>query len=482
MNFIFDTTESIELIFDMFYVYEKLRNNKKYSSCNKKYLYHYYKKGLKIEHVCDKIKKIWSNKMAKTYVYLVRLLDKKYKDIDELLQKSLKFLKDEFFDCDGIILENDIYSCVHIFQYLTNKTFNEYIDEMISSLEFIENFKNIIKTLISTSPENKNLGQCYKQIYDRINNYNVSYRIFYDNPDIYFSYMIPKYIIMKSNKFIIDDIIGVGSYGCVVKYTNFQNDILCVKIYFNQNDDKEIMGMINQNSELNNIMINSLYVDKYDVVIENNLLGTKYIDRTSPNKKNHYLFMEYAKQFDLKSIEMDYQNYQDVKFNFVIICKIIEKVIKLIDYGIYFTDLKLGNILYLENKDDVRFIDFDSFYFLKRGSKVIFSYIDLISHLIPIKNDKIYMSRDNLYMLEKIMVLKLAILTLELFCYNTNSIEKQNFEITWLNFIDRRIIKYTNERNAKILKKMFSGQRDNIPNLRDVYIVFLDILTNISLT
>jgi hypothetical protein len=483
----------IELVFDMFSVYSKLQNNPKYSCSSDKYMRFYQKNNPQKEHIRQKIKSIWPNRMVRTFVLnLNALIDDAGDSVntEELLQKSLEFLKNEFSDCDDLITQNNLYSQINMFVYLTGKTIRECIDEMIWNPEIIEIFRKMIVYRITSPTMDCSFGNYFAEIYSKIENYTESYMRFNNNSEIYFSYLIPKDIIFKdvygkiSDKYSVSNIIGVGSYGCVVQYV--QSDIsdpsinppksICLKIYLTDNYEKEILEKINQFPELSNIIINSLYLEEYDMTLENSLLETRYQDHNSSSKKMHYLIMECETPIDKKFIDI---NKKNKKLNISIMCNIIEKVIRLINHDIYFTDLKLANILFLNDINDVRFIDLDSFYFLERGNRVVFSYTDLITHLIPMKNKKTHITLENINALEKVIVFKLSILTLELFGYNIDIMRKFNFQIDWIDFVDSNFMKYTKHENRCILKSMFSLDSKKIPSLNSVFLAFSDINNNI---
>jgi hypothetical protein len=51
----------------------------------------------------------------------------------------------------------------------------------------------------------------------------------------------------------------------------------------------------------------------------------------------------------------------------------MSKIYKLHNNNIYFTDFKKCNIVYLKNKDDFRFIDLDSLYFIEKSEQPVFA-------------------------------------------------------------------------------------------------------------
>jgi hypothetical protein len=485
---------SKELVFDMFYVYDLLKNKKIYRYSYEILLSFFYeqnKNDNNKEILTRMIKNIWGKKITDTFLVFLNELVNNYEGgtcyiseinkIGEIVEKCLSYLKEQFLDSDKILILNDPHG-KNMFFHLTGKTLFEYFNEITENIDFINYCYLIVESKIKTKSIIEG-AKYYKNLYEIINNTNICYSKFIESPQIYLSYIIPKKIIITNNNnniynYEIEGIIGCGSYGCVVKYNNNnENNSVCLKIYLSNKCgkyDKITLDKMNNSEELDDIIIDSLYLDEYILSMENNMLNTK---NTDCNKKRElsFLLMKCGNPIDKNFID---NNKNNIKHNISIIQRTIEKTIKLLDKGIYFTDLKKCNILLYEN--DVRFIDLDSFYFFEKDNRIIFSYKDLILHLIPVINKKIIINSHNIINLEKIMVFKIVIMVLELFGYDTIKMEKCNFEMTWFDFIEKYFINYCSQENLSILKDMFIPQIEKISNIRKVNQAFTEIIANVT--
>jgi hypothetical protein len=132
---------------------------------------------------------------------------------------------------------------------------------------------------------------------------------------------------------------------------------------------------------------------------------------------------------------------------------IIEKVCKLLKYGIYFTDLKILNMV-IDKNYKIRFIDLDSFYFLGKNDFPIFSYKDIIFDLLPTAPGHTITS-NNIEYLEKIMIRKLAIIMVEFFGFNVKEMKKEKFISVLKQILNEKIRDVLSEDDMKIIKMIF---------------------------
>lgn len=465
------------LTFNMFRVYLTLGENDGYRFIRDRYLNHWNKNKSYID-IHYKLKSIWSNNIVGTFIGRLDEIIKSSSslNIDEMLEICLDHLKDLFKENDNKFAKIDPHCNTndqqHIFYYLTGKTFVQFIDELIADQEA----KNIFRCMVEDMVNNKKVTSSnhYSQIYQKINNYNESYSRFMNFTASYYSYCVPEKIMFSSNdkneEFVINRILGIGSYGFVIQYTNQDGASICSKIYFTSNEDKDILNQINQYQELDNIVIKSLYIDKYAKVMNNNISNIKYQDNLK-ERNLHFLIMECGVPIH----KIITENEKDEKFIIRLILSIFEKVNRLYKCGIYFTDLKLLNILYSPDHQDVRFVDMDSFYYLQRGSRAVFSFLDLVKFLIPTKNRKIYITSNNLFLIEKVIILKMSILILELYGHNVNEMKNNLFSWKWCECVDDKFLKYIELDEGRQLKCMNSESRDDIPMINTIYKIFDNI-------
>lgn len=485
----------IELVYNMFWVHNNLKENKIYEKSSILFIkgnekkdsnedenYNYFEESLYYDfyhsnfHYSKKIKTFWENVISKTFFSNLDLLKNETNDIETLIKESILFMKNYAKTFDNLFEESDPFinrtMKMNIFKYISGKSCYDFINDLLTNNNsFIESVKNLIESksnneLAKTIPNLNN-------IHTIIKNNNSGFLHFCNESNMFLSYLIPKNIIIDNN-YEIESIIGVGTYGCVVKYNHCKKSI-CLKIYFKDNNEQYVLEKIKEHKELNDIIINSYYLEQYSFRMLNNINMTEEINERNDYRNIQYLIMDYGKQIDKTFITSN--DFKGI-FNFTF--QIIDKIRKLLRFGIYFTDLKLQNII-LNNDNEVRFIDLDSFYFLEKGNKAYFSYVDVVSDIIPLEKKKININSNNAHMLEKVMVRKIAILIMDFLGFDILKMKKEEFPKLWREWVNKYIENiYLNEHEVQIFKSMLSFNRYEIPNIEDVYVLFQDLKNKIN--
>jgi hypothetical protein len=463
---------NIELLFDIFFVDNYLSCSKMYNHSKERYIFIKEKRELSNRmHYSKKIKTFWENIISGAFIKRMNSLIEEENDRDKLLESLIACMKDNILEYDNYFSENDPHFCDinknHMFYYLTGKKCEDYLIELINNDKFMSECKSIVTHTLNDNVKKTIL--CFHNIYLLIQNHNVGFEKYYNEKNVFLAYLIPKSVTINNKIYGLSSMIGVGSYGCVCKYVYCKKSV-CLKIYFRNSNESKMLTMINSNEELKNIIIDSYYLDKYSLRIENTIIGmNEYYDKGERN--THYLIMECGEHIDVQSMKKNVDINNVIK----IMNDIIEKICRLLKFGIYFTDLKLQNMV-LNKNGELRFIDLDSFYYLGKKGDAFFSYADIVYELIPMVNGKIHISADNIFMLEKIMIRKLSLIFMELVGFNVYSIKKDEIPDIWSKYIKENISLYPiTSDEVTTIENMMSYNINNIPNLENIYNIFLKL-------
>jgi hypothetical protein len=460
-----------ELVFDMFYVHDYLSDSKLYDFSNERYICLKEKSKISKKHYSKKIKTFWENIISRAFITNMSVFIKEEENIDKLLESAIECMKENILEYDNFFCDNDPHFCNinknHMFYYLTGKKCKDYLMELLSDEKFIGECKKVILYMLEDNISK--IISCFQNIYPIIHDHNVGFKKFYNEKNMFLSYLIPKIISINKNIYTLFSMIGIGSYGCVCKYVNNKESI-CLKIYFKENKDSEILKIIDNNDELKNIIIDSFYLDTYSLGIKNEIIGLEEYD-SNKLRNIHYLIMECGEHIDTNFINKN----KSINKVINIMCDIIEKIYILLKFGIYFTDIKISNMV-LNRNGELRFIDLDSFYFLGKNRGPIFSYMDIVSDLIPIENKKINITSDNIFILEKIMIRKLALIFMEFIGFDVYKIKRDEFTDIWSRYVYEHISTYRiSIDEVIIIQNMLTYNMKNIPNLENVYNIFLKL-------
>jgi hypothetical protein len=362
------------------------------------------------------------------------------------------------FDC---IESYDIHGN-NFFKYLANKTLLDFLNELQNNTDFYETAKNIVVNIIENKKVTSEIIDNFKKIHRIIDNFDEKLHSSIKNKNYYLSYIIPYYYENDANKdkYVIENIIGIGDFGVVILYQNEKHDKKCVKIYFKHKDiDEEYKKyeLIQSNENINDIFMKSDFLRNYNIKFMNN--DVVYFDTKDKIRKMQYLLMDYGEKI---------QNFNG-KTNDILnfICDVIQKILILYQNGIIFTDLKLCNILLVNNAESVKFIDFDSFFFEKsESSRFVLSFFDLIKKFIPAKKDS---KSHKIYMLKKIVVFKITLMIMQLYNCDIDNMEKKDFITEWKNIVNDILSSNLSQQDVEILCSMQSQNTSEIPELSSVY-------------
>ena len=98
----------IELVYDLFYVHDVLRNQSEYEYIKDKYLQHYYKKNNN-DYFNKAFKCMWSKIFINTFSYLDKQIKENNEDIDNLMTICKSYIRDEFMEKKHLFVDNDIF-------------------------------------------------------------------------------------------------------------------------------------------------------------------------------------------------------------------------------------------------------------------------------------------------------------------------------------------------------------------------------------
>jgi predicted Ser/Thr protein kinase len=426
------------------------------------------------------IKTIFSSSLGNTLFIDLASCPDIYNDnnIDTHMKYCISLFKNNVIKKNKEFYENDIFCDIPEFTFINNilnGTTDQFIDIIFNDNEIFELYEQILTLycadLRKEEIHHPSLLKMISQFYAKIKILCTNYDHFISNDKMYLAYMIPYSIYAEKDNtniiYTVDDIIGKGNYGFVVKYKSWDNKCICVKFYFGRNNDYEVINKINNNDELSDVFPKSLYVEKYYKSYENND-NVVFQDHNYSPRKFKFMIMEYCEQ--LNSINALKTN--DIMFN------VIEKTYKLFKNGLYFSDLKLEHIVYSRRMNDICFIDYDSFFFLEKSHKYpVFSFTDLVKPLITGPNGKIYglFNKHNLYILEKVVVFMLSIFILDLNKYDVHKLHASQFPVKWNEFITTcEYSHFISTENASTLSKIYQGI-DNIPSFNSVMDIFNEI-------
>ena len=460
-------TDNYTLCFDIYKTYEIIKKNRHLKFITDKFF-----SNVNIKLFFININNVLSKSIIKIFVTeTLRLIDtNRNVDIDKIMPNLFFLLKKEIEEEYKNIESYDVHDN-NFFKYLSNKTLMDFLDELQNNTKFNENVKNMVINIIKNKEANDEIINNFKEIQHIIENYDEKLYNSIKNKHYYISYIIPQALEHNINKdrYMMENIIGIGDFGVAILYQNEKNDKKCIKIYFkHKNADEEYKKyeLIQTNKNISDIFIKSDFLRNYKLKFINN--DIVYFDTKDKNRKMQYLLMDYGEKIQ------NFNGKTSDIFNFI--CDVTKKILLLYHNGVIFTDLKLSNILTVNNAENIKFIDFDSFFFEKSESeRFVISFADLIQKITPEKKD---CKPHKIYMLKKVVVFKISLMILQLYNCDINNMEKKNFIEEWKNTVNDIFSPILSQQDVEILYSMQSQDISEIPELTSVCNILLRLQKN----
>jgi len=164
----------------------------------------------------------------------------------------------------------------------------------------------------------------------------------------------PETLKFYEGNFTLTKILGSGSYGIVNLYCDNNGNQIVAKKYKNNkyaNIERNIYNFLKEKSLLH-LFPKSIFTDLLDGSIDNNDIDIDNID----NDIKTYLIMEKLNEINIQYIILNYKNL--ISF----LSQITNHILTLIKNKLYFTDLKINNIMQYED-DKYVLIDFGAICF-----------------------------------------------------------------------------------------------------------------------